>query len=350
MALRDLGHDVAISAFAGCHEEREWQGFPIMGVGSVAHGNGAIAGNYARWKADLLVTLTDTWVMLPYQFAGLTVLPWVPIDCDPLSVMDTMWLAEVAKIADLHPVAMSAHGSRVLAGAGWGEVPVVPHAAGPAFHPGLDRSVWRRENGVPAGTFLVAKIGVNNEDDRKAFDVSMQAFAALVARHPGKVALYLHTEAQPHKGPNLARMALNLGLKHYVKFADGYRRSADLYPATEMASMLAGADMADVVSRGEGYGVPAAEALACGTPVTGCRNSAMTEKISAGWGWLAGGQREWIRHHQSWWVTPSVAEVARAYEAAYAGARRMRGAAAKAGAGMGAAAMGAAWERVLAGL
>jgi Glycosyl transferases group 1 len=229
---------------------------------------------------------------------------------------------------------------------------VVPHACGPEYAPDPElRRRWRSQMGLPAGVFVIGKVGVNTEDDRKAFAVTLQAFAEFHAKHPN-TGLYLHTLAQMHpmlkeKGLDLRLMVERLGLRDGVAFADMDRRRADLYTRADMAAMYNGCDVLDAISKGEGFGVPVIESLACGTPVIASRNSALTEKIRPGWGWLTGGQREWARHHSSWWTTPSVPELLAAYEKAFGGARQKRAAAAREGARWTAGAMTQAWQAVL---
>ena len=324
-----LGHEVAVSCYAGVHEERMRDGVMLLGTGGRPYGNGVTALNYRRWNADAMLILQDLFVLDPDQFKGLVVFPWVPVDCDPLGVMDRRWLDEIGKIADLHPIAMSEHAQKMMAAAGHDSVHV-PMATD--MRPDEEAGkAWRRSKGIPADMFLIAKIGVNNEDDRKAFSITEQAFAAFMRKQKGKTGLYLHCEAQAKKSPNLAYMAVNLGLKDHIAFCDEEMRAADLYDEAYLHGMFCAADVLDAVSKGEGFGVPVIQALACGTPVIGARNSAITEKIRPEWGWLIGGQPEWAVHHNSWWMTPSVTELAAAYSKARTSARSMRKAAALAG-------------------
>jgi glycosyltransferase involved in cell wall biosynthesis len=331
-ALRELGHKPAISAFGGCHEKQTWKGIPILPCGTRPYGNGVVAGNYRAWRADLLILLGDLWVMDPEQFAGLNFMPWLPIDCDPLSVMDKDRLDRL-KGPNLHPIAMSEFGRRVLEQAGH-DAPVLPHCT--TFKPDLAAGIaWRREQHVPPDLFLVAKVGVNNVDDRKAFAITLQAFAEF-AQGKDDVGLYLHTEPQATKSPNLAYMALQLGLASKtgskVVFADEHRRATDGYDQAWMHGLYNAASVLDSVTKAEGFCCPAVDALACGTPVIGADNSALPEKINGGIGWLVGGQREWASHHHSWWQTPYAAPLTKAYEEAYATAPYMRPSAAAAGA------------------
>jgi glycosyltransferase involved in cell wall biosynthesis len=330
-ALKDLGHKPAVSAFGGCHEAQTWKGIPILPCGTRPYGNGVVAGNYKAWRADLLVLLGDLWVMDPGQFEGLNFMPWLPVDCDPLSVMDKQRLDQL-KGANLHPVAMSEFGRNVLARAGH-DAPVLPHCT--TFKPDpATGAAWRREQRVPGDLFLISKVGVNGVDDRKAFAVTLQAFARF-ARGRDDVGLYLHTEPQVPKAPNLAYMALDLGLAgktgSKVVFADEHRRAVDGYDDRWMHGLYCAASVLDSVTKAEGFGVPAIEALACGTPVIAADNSAMSEKLGDGSGWLVIGQPEWATHHHSWWQTPSIENLADTYEVAYAFAADHRAAAADAG-------------------
>lgn len=326
-ALIQLGHQVGISAYAGVHEERDWNGAQILSTGGKGYGAGVIAGNYRRWEADLLITISDCFMIDPRQLAGLHLMPWVPIDTHKIGHMDKTWLAALADTAaSLRPVAMSLHGQQLLKAAGW-DAPYVPHAVHPMLYPdpGAGRN-WRAQLGIDPEAFLIAKVGVNNDDDRKSFEVTLLAFADHAGHYP-RSRLYLHTEPQVPKAPNLAVMALDLGLKGKVIFAGEHERSADLLGVGYMRGLYNGADVLDAATKGEGCGVPPIEALMCGTPVIACRNSAMTEKIRPEYGWLIGGQRTWARHHQAWWVQPSAAQLTRAYAQASASARSMHRAA-----------------------
>lgn len=346
-ALRELGHEVAVSAYAGCHEEREWDGIPALSCGGRPYGNGVIAGHYHRWRADLLIMITDLFVIDPGQMNGLAVMPYIPLDCDPIGVMDRRWLDQVNKTALLYPVAMTEFGKAKLAEAGY-SAPVVPHVTSFEPRPGL-RAKWRQEMNLPEDVFVITKVAVNNRDDRKALVPTMHAFAEFARQHP-RSALYLHTEPQAKDAPNLAYMAQVLGVSGRVAFAKEYERAADLYPASWMEAMHNGSDVVDATSRAEGFGMAVIEALACGTPVIGSRNSATPEKIRPAWGWLVNGQPEWPTHHQAAWQTPFIHEMVRAYGQARTSAASMRKAAAKAGGRWEVPAMTEAWKVALDGL
>lgn len=334
-ALADLGHQVAVLAFAGCHEHKWWNdgGGPVIEIlpaGTKPYGNSLIGPLCKRWRADVLVILADGWGIEPGQLGqlGIPVYWWAPVDCDPLGVLDTMWLANAkAAGADVRPVAMSQFGARVLAAAGYQDTPVISHALQPEMEPAHQRKAWGHDKGLPDDAFLFSSIVVNdNKEARKAPDILLAAFARHAKKHRDSW-LYLHCEAANPAGLNLAFAAKGLGLEHRVRFPPEADRAADLLDAEWMAGMLNRTDCYCQASRAEGFGVGIIEALACGAPVIATRGSAMTELIGPEYGKLVSGQPELAPHHSSWWLTPSVRELAAAMDSMHGQAAMMRSAA-----------------------
>lgn len=328
LALRAMGHDVAASVYCGVHEDgREWNGIPMLNGSQRPYGNTFVAGNCKRWDADALILVHDAWALEPTQLAGLTVVPWMPVDCDPLSELDKIWLSMCWKHGvDVHPVAMSLHGQQMI-NAYLREQEVTGGTdqwmTAPLVHHGIDLDVfrpdpaagraWREENGVPLDTFLVASVGVNDSyPSRKAFDAQLQAFAAFAKGR--NACMYVHTCPQDPKGVDLVKEGLALGLKGKLKFCEDFPRGLDLFGAGYMAGMYNAADLLSQPSMGEGFGIPAVEAMACGTPVVGTRAAAQPELIPPSCGTLVSGQRHWTTLHNSWWTEPFIHEITRAYE------------------------------------
>jgi glycosyltransferase involved in cell wall biosynthesis len=314
-ALQAMGHEVAASIYCGVHEDgREWQGIPVLNASQRPYGNTFIAGNYRRWDADAMIIICDAWAIEPTQLAGLTVLPWMPVDCEPLSARDRQWLAMAGKGADIRPVAMSRHGQAMLADHGV-QAPLVHHGIElDVFRPDPEAGwAWREANGVPAEMFLVAAVGVNDSyPGRKALDAQLQAFAAFAKGR--NAAMYMHTVPEDPAGVDLVSEGLELGLKGKLKFCDRQMRELDLFGADYMRGMFNAADLFTQTSMGEGFGLPVIEAQACGTPVVATRCSAQTELVPPSCGTLVSGQRHWSQLHNAWWTEPFIHEITKAYE------------------------------------
>jgi glycosyltransferase involved in cell wall biosynthesis len=348
--LRDAGHEVTISAYGGFLREEPWEGIPLLSCGGTTKGVGRIAHNYRRARADVMIPLMDFWCLDARELDGLVVMPWVPVDVTPLGMLDHLQLEHARKAcATLRPVAMSAHGQAMLADAGF-EAALIPHMISPEYAPG-DRAAWRRENGIPADVFLISSVGVNGDTyDRKAFTLALAAFQVFAEKHRN-ARLYLHTTYRSGtEGVDLLEVAKTLGLRDQVGFPDQLMRMADLHGPEYMAGMMRASDVMSQATRGEGFGVPIVEAMACGTPVIGSRCTSMPELIPREAGWLCDVQPEWYVLHNRWRATPLVADLVRCYEKAYGGARLMRSAAAAEGRKYRPEVVIPMWEKALADL
>jgi len=145
---------------------------------------------------------------------------------------------------------------------------VTPEAAGPAFHPRDDGAVdaVRRRYGLE-GPFLLS---VGSLEPGKNRERLLQAFARLRARGLGHTLAVVGQRAWRYEGE--APLARRLGLADSVRFL-GHVPQADL-PA-----LYSAADLFVFPSLYEGFGLPALEALACGTPVVASNVSAVPEVV-----------------------------------------------------------------------
>lgn len=316
--IASLGHDVAISAFSGLSGgPSEWQGFRVYPGGAAQHayGGDVIGLHAAHWRADLVITLMDFWAMPHDTLAGLHVAPWMPVDCQPLSIMDWNRLAAASEIAKISPVAMTRFGERQITEAGWRPL-YVPHGIDTSvFRPPADREALRREMGV--SDRFVIMMNASNVDkaaDRKAWFEQMAAFAQFHARHPDAL-LMAHTMMSTPAGLDLEGMAERLGCAGAVKFTPPYLMTSGLLTPADLARAYGAADLYSGCAKAEGFGLPIIEATACGTPAVVTDWSAMPEV--GGPAWRVPGHRFWAEGHKADWRAPDITAIVRAYEKAY---------------------------------
>jgi glycosyltransferase involved in cell wall biosynthesis len=145
---------------------------------------------------------------------------------------------------------------------------VIPEAAGPAFHPqdAVAIEAVRRRYGLE-GPFLLS---VGSLEPGKNRGRLLQAFARLQARGLKQTLVVAGQRAWRYEGE--APLARRLGLADSVRFL-GHVPQADL-PA-----LYSAADVFVFPSLYEGFGLPALEALACGTPVVASNVSALPEVV-----------------------------------------------------------------------
>lgn len=315
--LQALGHDVAVAAFHGLQGvPLSWGGMTVYpGSSEDPWAQDVMMGHYQRHHADLLITLMDAWVLDPAKLVnaaemGMRAVHWQPVDCEPLSVLDTRLL----ETAGTRPIAISRHGERQLA------------AFDPMYAPhGIDTSVFvpladdviaaAREKGGMAGMFLIGVNAANQDPVRKGFGEQLAAFRLFVDRHPD-ARMLIHTRSRTRSGTDLDRLVSVLRLDGLVQFGDQYLTVTGLTSQAELAKWYGILDIFSNCAYGEGFGIPVMEAQATGTPavVTDC--SAMTEL--AGPGWAVEGEWYWNAGHSAWWTRPSIQAILAAYEEAYA--------------------------------
>jgi glycosyltransferase involved in cell wall biosynthesis len=139
--------------------------------------------------------------------------------------------------------------------------PVIPHAVDTAFfRPPSTRQRARARRALGLGRrFAVGAVGAHTY--RKRFDLVLRSFA-LLRRDQPEATLILHTDrAVSAEGTDLARLAAAQGL------GDCFRLCTRELPRAALRRLYWGLDVLVSLSEWEGFGLPAAEALACGLPV-----------------------------------------------------------------------------------
>jgi glycosyltransferase involved in cell wall biosynthesis len=278
--IKDLGHEMSITAFWGLQGGRlDWHGVPVFSGGFDAHGQD-IMGFYAKaWKADILLTLYDTWVMNldgPHM-EGIPFVPWFPVDHEPMpqGVYDRLKRAMVA-------IAYSKSGVREAKDRGL-DVEYVPHGVDTNLFKPKMREIARKQIGLPQDCFIASIVAMNKGiPPRKAWPQQLQAFSEFHKKHPDSK-LYLHTLMTPEVGGyNLWDLVKMLGLEDAVVVPEQFQYIAG-YPPEFIADVYNASDVLMSATMGEGFGIPIIEAQACGTPVIAGGWTAMEELVFAGW-------------------------------------------------------------------
>jgi glycosyltransferase involved in cell wall biosynthesis len=262
--LRDLlGHNVAIFAYAGLEvSPLRMDGMLILPKGHDRVGADMLREHARMWDADLVITLTDSWVVPPDAVRGLPWAPWVPIDHDPVPPMVSRVLRESGAL----PIAMSRFGERRLKAEGLDPI-YIPHACHPAYLEREERTEARRELEIPEDAFVIGVVGVNQGVlCRKGLPQAIEAFATFNRRHSDAF-LYLHTDLSQVGGIDM-RPLFDLEKIERTRYRvpDRYQYSLG-FTEDYMRLVYHAVDVLLLPSMGEGFGVPVIEAQACGAPV-----------------------------------------------------------------------------------
>jgi len=317
--VRD-GHEVAISANHGAAVMMNCShGHPIFPEGLIRYSLDAAPENIKAWVGDqpgFGVILFDLWPLNGIEaFKELNLACWTPIDHDPVPP----GVAKFALEGKHHVIAMSRFGEDRLLNAGVPreELTYIPHA--------IDLSIFydrgkgaRAAMGIPEDAYLVVTNAANRGriPVRKAFGEMADAMATFMRDRP-EVYWMIHTEPNGHsEGVNIPRLIASLGIDqqrvrypHPVHFRNGI-------PQDAIAQMYSAADVQLLTSMGEGFGIPAVESQACGTPVIVSDFSAQPELIGPH-GKKVPVQRVWDEFQTSFFAIPNVPAIVTALQEVY---------------------------------
>jgi glycosyltransferase involved in cell wall biosynthesis len=309
--IRDLGHEVAISAFYGLEGASiQWNGMSVYPRAFHPYGMDVVAMHAAEHKADVVISLVDAWVIDNERVTktGAKWVPWFPVDHDPIParVTDAITRAYL-------PIAYSRHAVESCKAEGVSAA-YVPH--------GVETDIYapypdaKRKLGFADDAFVIGIVAANKgKPSRKALPTQIEAFSVFQRRHPEAV-LYLHSHLMPDMdGLDIPALFAAFGVpESAVRVCDQYRNIMG-YPDQVMASIYSAMDVLSSATMGEGFGVPIIEAQACGTPVIVGDWTAMPELVGAGWKVT---ERERVfTPMDAFQYLPTVDGVLAAYEAAY---------------------------------
>lgn len=326
LRLKAAGHDVEISAHFGLEgASLHWNGIRVH-PGANDFGDRLLPGYMDDLKPDLTLTLMDVWTLKGKPLSGRPLASWVPVDHEPLGEP----IIEFFRESGSRPVAMSRHGHKQLDDAGFAPL-YAPHAIDTTVFRPTDRTEARDTWGIPESAFAIVMVATNadNGPSRKGWVEALRAFKAFHERHEDAL-LVLHTDLTgQHNGGgagiNIGWLCDRIGVEPEWLHVTPPRLYDKGIPPQALASLYGASDVLLAPSYGEGFGIPAIEAQACGTPVIVSDFSAQTELCGSGW--LIPGEPEWIDHYRAWWQRPSVPAIIQALEESYADAHSMRDAA-----------------------
>jgi len=314
------GHDVAVTANHGAQVMMNCaHGHPIFPEGLIRYSLDAAPENIKAWVGEepgFGVILFDLWPLNGVDaFKELNLACWTPIDHNPAPPMVIKFLKE----GNHHAIAMSRFGHQMLVDAGISnsDITYIPH--------GIDTQLFsdkgkggRAAMGIPDDAFLVVTNAANRGriPVRKAFGEMADAMAKFMFDRPD-VYWMIHTEPQGHsEGVNIPRLVAHLGIDpqrvrypHPVHWRNGI-------PQEAIAAMYSAADVQLLTSMGEGFGIPAVESQACGTPVIVSDFSAQPELIGKH-GKAVPVQRVWDEFQQSFFAIPNVPAIVAALQETY---------------------------------
>lgn len=277
------GHEVGFIANWGLSSgpPQHWGGMPVFPQGLTGYSLDTANFWADHWLQGrgLVICLYDTWPLRdqPDLFANHDAWYWCPVDHAPAPPGVIEWTRSH------NTIAMAKFGQEQLAAAGVESI-YIPHAIeSGVFRP--TESDIRSLMDVPDDAHLTAVVMANigQVPPRKRWFENLMAWRIFANRHPDAY-LYLHTFMRHPRGIDLPSFISMWGLPaDRVRIVDQGAMVGGLVSNEQLAAIYSAADVTLMATAGEGFGVPAIESQACGTPVIVTDFSAQSELVGAGW-------------------------------------------------------------------
>jgi len=320
------GHEVFVMGWDYNGEDfKHEEGWTLVHAGISGYGSENLGGpgsttildaTIKRLEPDIYVSLVDPWLVghsvVSTNKVGLPYLAYLPIDGFPIS---PAW-KDILKMMHT-PMFMSKFGQKtfedfiseysssgiVAADKRDGMLDRYLTEKSPVLYHGVELDIFKPVSDEEK-LELKKKMGlkwdfvftsVARNTNRKQIPRLLEAFSLFLDQqnYPKDVGLVLHcgdpTDTFGMGGWNLPALITQYGLEDYVAFSDTSANPLMGLTKEEMARLFQTCDVHIMATGGEGFGIPSAEAMACGKPIILPDNSTGPELVGIGparRGWL----------------------------------------------------------------
>lgn len=320
--LRQIGHELIILGGQDFDRTESVHGTFIPANREISRSGDLMGWNQApgviaEHKPDAVFiigdpTMVTLWSLHP-EIAALPIVAYMPVEGAPLNMR---WTKQWEKVPNLTLITCSEYGANVLAEAGFGGY-MAYHGVSSDFHPYSpeERDAKRYTMGWD-DKFIV--LGVAQNVGRKNWPLLFEAIRLLKKKNP-EIFLYAHTVPYNSNwlgGHDLPQLAEQMGVNDRVIFNDEMLAHNDSIPLNggNRPGLVDFYNMADcfvLPSKVEGFGLPLAEAMACGLPVATTDYAAQAE-VACGAGILIPVDNwEWNQSHARY-ANPDPGDIAQA--------------------------------------
>lgn len=279
----DPNNLVYVSAFYGLQSKTlplRNNYFMLPGASVDGWGMEALNIFHDQLKPDATVLLMDAWVCDPSILEKTGAIFWTPVDhCPaPPQVVNNLRACKAVW-------AMSRFGLRMLRDAGITDAWYVPHGVRTDLFTPIDREYARHKWDLPKDAYIVTCVAANKGyPSRKHIPQLLKAWSVFIRTHKDAV-LVLHADPRPRMGGmDLYRIIKFYGIPDKnVHVPGAYALQVGAHEPKHLNELYNAGDVFILPSAGEGFGIPAVEAQASGSPVILTDYTAQSELCGGGW-------------------------------------------------------------------
>lgn len=158
----------------------------------------------------------------------------------------------------------------------------IPHGVDTKVYKPGSKDEWREKFQIPKDEFIIGFVGTNISKRKGQSEMMMAFKQAHDAGKKFRVIMVTNIDGVSQGGYNMWKLADYIGLPRDRLL---FPSQAFSFTEEEMAGWYNTFDVLINISRGEGFGIPILESMACGTPAICTDFSSMTE-LTDGHGWL----------------------------------------------------------------
>ena len=271
------------------------EGVQIYPSGATSSSEDVVIEDYLNFKADMLITIKEPWVLNSVPFQAINFVPMAIIDHSPVSTEITSRLNIAFKI-----IAISRFGQMELKRVDINSF-YIPHGINASIYQPYPekREGYRKFWYLDPDTYVIGVVAMNRS--RKLISRMLRGYKRFRELNPDvKSQMLLWTDIMPIEpleeykmgvsdvGVNLLPEILQLGLNEHVVWPHGdlIRHGIPEWSGEEgkwdMVKLYNCMDVLLHCTGGEGFGLPLAEAQGCGIPVITTDYAAAPEQVGAG--------------------------------------------------------------------
>jgi len=290
VGLSNRGIPIFCSAYWGIQPPGllNWKGLYVLPVRKTSDdpiGLKSAAEHYKRFKCDLGIFHADFWASQNFPKLIPNSMCYSPIDMENYP---EKWLRILR--AYKWVAVPSLHAQAELKKSGVNST-FLPHGVDIKDYYPSNQEQSRKAFTLEKDKFIIGIVaGNNDEETRKGWDANFLAIKYFLEANPdakNDVQVFIHTDPTNEKGRNLTELANQIGVSKYIIWNDTYTTSVLALPDAAMNKLYNCFDVFLLLSRREGFCLPALEAQACGVPCILTEFSAMIERNDYGkCGWL----------------------------------------------------------------